>query len=134
MYLHCRWKGDYGDKMQRWFPANYTEEVLDAAGDQRRDSLTGENSLLGAQQKGAFDVSDCVVQEIAGGVNDRLHVFRLHSANASPVEIACETEEEMKRWIDAIREGVALSKERVRYKLLTAKFLAVQTIMLCRIV
>lgn len=53
------WRGDYGGKMQQYFPANYVQEISNL------DGLEGdENSsdVLGTMQKGSIDVSGAIVE------------------------------------------------------------------------
>lgn len=53
------WRGDYGGKMQQYFPANYTQELSNL------DGLEGdENSsdVFGTMQKGSIDVSGAIVE------------------------------------------------------------------------
>ncbi|XP_055327367.1 1-phosphatidylinositol 4,5-bisphosphate phosphodiesterase gamma-1-like [Paramacrobiotus metropolitanus] len=111
------WKGDY-ELEQRWFPSNYVREITDD--DQRRDSYIsyGENTIFGAQQKGSFDVTDCVLHELPGGVSGKQFVFRLTMFPDRPrpeaVDLACESADDMHHWVNAIRQGVDISKEQSR--------------------
>lgn len=58
MYLSvvhdCRWRGDYSDKKQNWFPSNYVEEI------ENQDD-TSESAPLGSLQKGSIDVRKCIL-------------------------------------------------------------------------
>jgi phosphatidylinositol phospholipase C gamma-1 len=53
------WRGDYGGKIQHYFPANYTVEISNL------DGLEGDenssDSVLGTLQKGSIDVSGAIV-------------------------------------------------------------------------
>ena len=49
-----RWRGNYGGKVQLWFPANYVEEV--SATDDENDA-----SPLGSLQKGTIDLTGVTV-------------------------------------------------------------------------
>lgn len=51
----CRWRGDYGDKRQLWFPSNYVEEIEEEGVDVQ---------LLGSMQKGMFDLSGVTVGQL----------------------------------------------------------------------
>uniref|UniRef100_A0A8C7HNQ2 1-phosphatidylinositol 4,5-bisphosphate phosphodiesterase gamma n=1 Tax=Oncorhynchus kisutch TaxID=8019 RepID=A0A8C7HNQ2_ONCKI len=102
------WKGDCGGKKQLWFPANYVEEISPSAVEPDR-SLT-ENSPLGDLLRGSVDVSSCQI-------GDRLHVFSLLPA-ASPragqvLDIAANTQEELKEWVIKIREVTMTSEAKL---------------------
>jgi hypothetical protein len=51
--LIYRWRGDYADKKQFWFPANFVVEL-----EPQDDSV--DNTPLGSLQKGALDVRGCI--------------------------------------------------------------------------
>uniref|UniRef100_A0A674MAX0 1-phosphatidylinositol 4,5-bisphosphate phosphodiesterase gamma n=1 Tax=Takifugu rubripes TaxID=31033 RepID=A0A674MAX0_TAKRU len=101
------WKGDCGGKKQLWFPANYVEEISPSAAEP--DRTMTENSPLGDLLRGSVDVSSCQI-----GKGSRPHVFSLlpnNSARMSPmVDIAANSQEELKEWIFKIRE-VAMTSE-----------------------
>jgi len=52
--VYGRWRGDYGDKTQMWFPSNYVEEIesTDEAEDTNR---------LGRIQKGSIELAGATV-------------------------------------------------------------------------
>jgi len=50
----ARWRGDYGDKIQLWFPSNYVEEIESA--DESADS-----NRLGKIQKGSIELAGATV-------------------------------------------------------------------------
>ena len=45
------WRGDYGRKKKKWFPANYVEEIDTA------DPQTEAEKQLGNLQQGAIDIA-----------------------------------------------------------------------------
>ena len=49
-----RWRGDYGDKSQKWFPSNYVEEIEST--DESADS-----NRLGKIQKGSIELAGATV-------------------------------------------------------------------------
>lgn len=51
--ISFRWRGDFLDKKQYWFPGNFVVEL-----EQLDDSA--ENTPLGSLQKGALDVRGCI--------------------------------------------------------------------------
>uniref|UniRef100_A0A4W5KLV5 1-phosphatidylinositol 4,5-bisphosphate phosphodiesterase gamma n=1 Tax=Hucho hucho TaxID=62062 RepID=A0A4W5KLV5_9TELE len=109
------WKGDCGGKKQLWFPANYVEEISPSAVEPDR-SLT-ENSPLGDLLRGSVDVSSCQIVVRPDGKGSRLHVFSLLSA-ASPragqvLDIAANTQEELKEWVIKIREVTMTSEAKL---------------------
>jgi len=55
--LLTRWRGDYQDKKQYWFPANFVVEI-----ESEDDSV--DNTPLGSLQKGAIDVTSCMIGEL----------------------------------------------------------------------
>ena len=61
------WQGDYGGKIQHYFPANYVIEI--SGGDGFEGDENSTDSLLGNLQKGTIDVSGAVVElaVLAGG-------------------------------------------------------------------
>ena len=52
-----RWRGNYGGKVQLWFPANYVEEVLTTEDD-------NDTSPLGSLQKGTIDLTGVTVGQL----------------------------------------------------------------------
>jgi len=54
--LYYRWRGDYAGDKQLWFPANHVEEI------ESEESIDdSHDDLLGALQKGSFDIRNVVV-------------------------------------------------------------------------
>uniref|UniRef100_H2RNJ6 1-phosphatidylinositol 4,5-bisphosphate phosphodiesterase gamma n=1 Tax=Takifugu rubripes TaxID=31033 RepID=H2RNJ6_TAKRU len=108
------WKGDCGGKKQLWFPANYVEEISPSAAEPDRTQEMTENSPLGDLLRGSVDVSSCQIVVRPEGKGSRPHVFSLlpnNSARMSPmVDIAANSQEELKEWIFKIRE-VAMTSE-----------------------
>jgi len=49
-----RWRGNYGGKVQLWFPANYVEETSTTEDD-------NDTSPLGSLQKGTIDLTGVTV-------------------------------------------------------------------------
>lgn len=52
--VYGRWRGDYGDKTQMWFPSNYVEEI------ESTDEVEDTNRL-GRIQKGSIDLAGATV-------------------------------------------------------------------------
>ncbi|GFO31278.1 phosphoinositide phospholipase c, partial [Plakobranchus ocellatus] len=99
------WRGDYGAKKQLWFPANYVEEI-----DAQMESLA-ESSPLGVLQQGSIDVQGCIIDMLPARSGHFL--FRIAPRNNSqPIEIACDTEEDMKDWIEKISVSSSTAVQR----------------------
>ena len=109
-----RWRGDCNGKNEKWFPSNYVEEITL---DSRRDSLSDTNTLFGAEQLGAFELSSCTIQELPPDAQAKSFAFRLLTPNRpTPIDIACESTEDLKSWLDAIKEVVRTSTALVKIR------------------
>ncbi|XP_052233156.1 1-phosphatidylinositol 4,5-bisphosphate phosphodiesterase gamma-1-like [Dreissena polymorpha] len=92
------WRGDYGEKRQYWFPANYVVEL------ESKDEST-ENTPLGNLQKGVIDVTGCIT-EVVQARGNKPCCFRIYSPSipgSGHLEIACDSESDMKDWVENIR-------------------------------
>ncbi|XP_053401760.1 1-phosphatidylinositol 4,5-bisphosphate phosphodiesterase gamma-1-like isoform X4 [Mercenaria mercenaria] len=90
------WRGDYLDKKQFWFPANFVAEL-------EPEDDPGDNNPLGSLQKGVLDVRGCIT-ELLQGRGDKPCCFRIFSNSiTSPLEVACDSETDMRDWIDNIK-------------------------------
>lgn len=102
------WRGDYGINKQHWFPAGYVEEI-----ETSEDS--GESTVLGALQKGSIDIQNCFVEKVVGHPSQQF-VFKIYSNNqATPLEVAAESESELGDWIAAITKCIENAARRVTY-------------------
>ncbi|WAR11902.1 PLCG1-like protein [Mya arenaria] len=65
---------------------------------------SGDNTPLGSLQKGAIDVTSCIVESIQGRGNKPC-CFRIYSPSlvSGDLDIACDAESEMLDWIENIR-------------------------------
>ena len=54
MGVCARWRGDYGDKTQMWFPSNYVEEI------ESKDE-SADTNRLGKIQKGSIELAGATV-------------------------------------------------------------------------
>ncbi|XP_055354504.1 LOW QUALITY PROTEIN: 1-phosphatidylinositol 4,5-bisphosphate phosphodiesterase gamma-1-like [Paramacrobiotus metropolitanus] len=114
------WIGDYNGTAQRWFPSGYVRDITEVVADQQRSQYIsyGRDAIFGVQQKGSFDVKDCIVQEVPEGFNGKPFVFRLTISPNGPrpdvVNLACGTAEDMENWTRVIRLGVDLLNEQRR--------------------
>ncbi|KAG7228240.1 hypothetical protein INR49_009100 [Caranx melampygus] len=110
------WKGDCGGKKQLWFPANYVEEISPSAAEPDRAEMT-ENSPLGDLLRGSVDVSSCQIVVRTDGKGSRSHVFSLVSNTSMRtghvLDIAANTQEELKEWVFKIREVTVTSEAKL---------------------
>ncbi|XP_055951675.1 1-phosphatidylinositol 4,5-bisphosphate phosphodiesterase gamma-1-like [Argiope bruennichi] len=93
------WKGDYGGKLQHWFPANYVEEIeLEESSDESFIEIMPRDL-----QKGSIDLIDCSVDVSSKTFGDKKHVFRILSEGLV-YYLEAASEEDMLDWIHKIRE------------------------------
>ncbi|KAF8771915.1 1-phosphatidylinositol 4 like protein [Argiope bruennichi] len=93
------WKGDYGGKLQHWFPANYVEEIeLEESSDESFIEIMPRDL-----QKGSIDLIDCSVDVSSKTFGDKKHVFRILSEGLV-YYLEAASEEDMLDWIYKIRE------------------------------
>ncbi|XP_066558513.1 1-phosphatidylinositol 4,5-bisphosphate phosphodiesterase gamma-1 [Amia ocellicauda] len=101
------WKGDFGGKKQLWFPSNYVEEISPSTVEPER-SPSAENSPLGDLLRGSVDVSSCQIVVRQDGKGSRPFVFSLVTATmpraGNVLDIAAESQDELKDWVMKIRE------------------------------
>ncbi|XP_071092078.1 1-phosphatidylinositol 4,5-bisphosphate phosphodiesterase gamma-1-like isoform X1 [Haliotis cracherodii] len=99
------WRGDYGTKKQHWFPSNYVEEL-----DSENDSA--ESAPLGSLQQGSVDVQGCMTEISVG--RGRSFAFKIFSRyQALPLEVACETDADMKDWMEKIAHCSSSAVQRM---------------------
>jgi phosphatidylinositol phospholipase C gamma-1 len=98
------WQGDYGGKIQHYFPANYVIEI--SGGDGIDGDENSSDSLLGNLQKGTIDVSGAVVElaVMAGGEVEWM--IRIHTPTMQNFfEVGAQTKEIAVEWRNAIMEA-----------------------------
>uniref|UniRef100_A0A8C2JIC2 1-phosphatidylinositol 4,5-bisphosphate phosphodiesterase gamma n=1 Tax=Cyprinus carpio TaxID=7962 RepID=A0A8C2JIC2_CYPCA len=85
------WKGDYGGKLQHYFPSNYVEEI-----DSTEPSFQGdEENPLGDLCKGIVDISKCTVAKHGKPV---VVTLQDKENKDMPFDLATETTEELYEW------------------------------------
>ncbi|XP_041965312.1 1-phosphatidylinositol 4,5-bisphosphate phosphodiesterase gamma-2 [Alosa sapidissima] len=93
------WKGDYGGKIQLFFPANYVEELSSNAKSEFRDPAMEDNPL-GDLCMGLVDLSKCSV--LRSSKNGMSHVLSLMPSDeqegSQQFDFATETVEELYEW------------------------------------
>ncbi|XP_062860343.1 1-phosphatidylinositol 4,5-bisphosphate phosphodiesterase gamma-2 isoform X2 [Trichomycterus rosablanca] len=91
------WKGDYGGKVQLYFPSNYVEEVANSASSELKD-LTDDDNPLGDLCKGVVDISKCTVVRSAKHGKSVVVTLQHKEENTMPFDLATETTEELYEW------------------------------------
>ncbi|XP_067090255.1 1-phosphatidylinositol 4,5-bisphosphate phosphodiesterase gamma-2 [Osmerus mordax] len=91
------WKGDYGGKLQLFFPANYVEEVTNNVKMEPKDQDLEDNPL-GDMCKSVVDISKCNI--IRSSKNGKVHVLTLQTNDQDGVhfDLAVDTPEELFEW------------------------------------
>lgn len=109
------WVGDYGGQKEKFFPANYCEEINYVAEDQPKDydecengtddmSETSEVSPLGDLQKGSIDMQGCIV-EVGAAKGGQRHILRISRRDGHVLlEAATETQEELNEWLQLLQQ------------------------------
>ncbi|XP_022794203.1 1-phosphatidylinositol 4,5-bisphosphate phosphodiesterase gamma-1-like isoform X3 [Stylophora pistillata] len=104
------WIGDYGGQKQKFFPANYCEEINYVAEDEQNINPQNDNtenhemSPLGDLQKGSIDLQGCIVENIASKPGQR-HVFQIAKRDGQILlEPAAESQEDLADWLQALQQ------------------------------
>ncbi|KAM8947136.1 1-phosphatidylinositol 4,5-bisphosphate phosphodiesterase gamma-2 [Pelodytes ibericus] len=95
------WKGDYGEKIQHYFPSNYVEDIP------MNESFANqiiEDSPLGSLCRGMLDLGIYNIKKLQQGKNNKQFVFSLDPRNAEDpsVDFATERVEELFEWYQNI--------------------------------
>ncbi|XP_077687642.1 1-phosphatidylinositol 4,5-bisphosphate phosphodiesterase gamma-2 isoform X1 [Eretmochelys imbricata] len=99
------WQGDYGEKVQHYFPSNYVEDMsTDNLAD--LESQIIEDNPLGSLCRGILVLNAYNVVKMPQGKYGKAFVFVLEPKNPEdpPVEFATDTVEELFEWFQGIRE------------------------------
>ena len=98
------WTGDYGGKLQQYFPANYVLEISNVDGFDGHENST--DPLLGNLQKGTIDVSGAVVEMAVVPGGEVEWMIRIHTPSMQNFfECGAETKEVAIEWRNAIMEA-----------------------------
>lgn len=98
------WQGDYGGKIQHYFPANYVLEITGVDGSDNDEN--SNDSLLGNLQKGTIDVSGAVVELAVLPGGEVEWMIRIHTpAMQNFFEVGAQTKETAVEWRNAIMEA-----------------------------
>ncbi|XP_054475368.1 1-phosphatidylinositol 4,5-bisphosphate phosphodiesterase gamma-2 isoform X2 [Anoplopoma fimbria] len=93
------WKGDYGGKLQHFFPSNYVEEVSNNI----KPDIKGqdmEDNPLGELCKGVVEISKCNIQNLKNGKNGKSNVLTLQDKEQDSLQfdLAAGSLEELFEW------------------------------------
>nr|XP_046250062.1 1-phosphatidylinositol 4,5-bisphosphate phosphodiesterase gamma-2 [Scatophagus argus] len=93
------WKGDYGGKVQLFFPSNYVEEVSNNTKPETKDQDMEDNPL-GELCQGVVDISKCNIQNLKNGKNGKPHVLTLQDTEQDSLQfdLAAGSLEELFEW------------------------------------
>uniref|UniRef100_A0A673LS55 1-phosphatidylinositol 4,5-bisphosphate phosphodiesterase gamma n=1 Tax=Sinocyclocheilus rhinocerous TaxID=307959 RepID=A0A673LS55_9TELE len=92
------WKGDYGGKLQHYFPSNYVEEVANASEAGYVLFQGDEENPLGDLCKGIVDISKCTVVRSAKHSRPVVVTLQDKENKDMPFDLATETTEELYEW------------------------------------
>ncbi|XP_075045258.1 1-phosphatidylinositol 4,5-bisphosphate phosphodiesterase gamma-2 isoform X2 [Mixophyes fleayi] len=100
------WKGDYGDKLQHFFPSNYVDEI--STSDESFTDQIIEDSPLGSMCRGILDLGTYDIKKLAQGKNGKSFVFSLEPKNPEDpsVDLATDKVEELFEWYKNIHQIV----------------------------
>ncbi|XP_063802026.1 1-phosphatidylinositol 4,5-bisphosphate phosphodiesterase gamma-2 isoform X2 [Pseudophryne corroboree] len=99
------WKGDYGDKIQHFFPSNYVEDI---STNENIFTSQIEDSPLGSLCRGILDLGTYGIKKEAHGKNGKMFVFSLepHNPDDPSVDLATDKVEELFEWFQNIHQIV----------------------------
>uniref|UniRef100_A0A1W7REV2 1-phosphatidylinositol 4,5-bisphosphate phosphodiesterase gamma n=1 Tax=Agkistrodon contortrix contortrix TaxID=8713 RepID=A0A1W7REV2_AGKCO len=99
------WKGDYGYKVQHYFPSNYVEDMSSDNMEELENQIFEDNPL-GSLCRGILDLNLYTVVKMPQGNHGKAFVFVLEPKNLEdpPVEFATDKVEEWFEWFQSIRE------------------------------
>lgn len=120
------WLGDYGGQRQKFFPANYCEEINYVAEeeaknnkymngvDEESEGPTREVSPLGDLQKGSIDLQGCMV-DTGPPKGGQRYMVRISRRDGHPLlEAAAETQEDLAEWLQVLREMATAREAKVQ--------------------
>uniref|UniRef100_A0A8D2IPR2 1-phosphatidylinositol 4,5-bisphosphate phosphodiesterase gamma n=1 Tax=Varanus komodoensis TaxID=61221 RepID=A0A8D2IPR2_VARKO len=99
------WKGDYGCKVQYYFPSNYVEDMSTDSMEELEKQIIEDNPL-GSLCRGILDLNMYNVAKMSQGKYGKDFVFVLEPKNNTdlPIEFATDKVEELFEWYQNIRE------------------------------
>ncbi|XP_068116036.1 1-phosphatidylinositol 4,5-bisphosphate phosphodiesterase gamma-2 isoform X3 [Hyperolius riggenbachi] len=98
------WKGDYGDKVQHYFPSNYVEEF--STNEDYIASKMIEDSPLGSMCRGILDLGAYDIKKLPQGKNNKMFVFSLEPQDPEEpsIDFATDKVEELFEWCKYIHQ------------------------------
>uniref|UniRef100_H2ZL28 Phosphoinositide phospholipase C n=1 Tax=Ciona savignyi TaxID=51511 RepID=H2ZL28_CIOSA len=104
------WRGDYGGKVEMWFPSNYVEEMDSSCreGSTNSDDAVSwlRTNVLGDMQKGVIDLTNCTIELMPGGKGHQSHTFRIVRQNGDQLHMATDTKDELVSWLNNLKEVI----------------------------
>ncbi|NXS55852.1 PLCG2 phosphodiesterase, partial [Brachypteracias leptosomus] len=99
------WKGDYGEKVQHYFPSNYVEDLSSDNSAELENQIIEDNPL-GSLCRGILVLNAYNVVKMPQGKHQKPFVFILEPKNSEDpcVEFATDKVEELFEWYQSIRE------------------------------
>ncbi|XP_058702267.1 1-phosphatidylinositol 4,5-bisphosphate phosphodiesterase gamma-2 isoform X1 [Poecile atricapillus] len=99
------WKGDYGEKVQHYFPSNYVEDLSSDNSAELENQIIEDNPL-GSLCRGILVLNTYNVVKMPQGKHKKPFVFILEPKNPEDpcVEFATDKVEELFEWYQSIRE------------------------------
>ncbi|MGH0123686.1 UNVERIFIED_CONTAM: hypothetical protein FKN15_028917 [Acipenser sinensis] len=109
------WKGDYGGKVQNYFPANYVEEV---SAEKRENPINPiiEDNPLGELCKGIVDLSKCTVSKQMKNGMPFAFTLQPNESEELAIDFATETVEEQFEWYRIVWDITQKEKSK-QYKI-----------------
>ncbi|XP_041124581.1 1-phosphatidylinositol 4,5-bisphosphate phosphodiesterase gamma-2-like isoform X3 [Polyodon spathula] len=109
------WKGDYGGKVQYYFPANYVEEV---SAEKKENPINPiiEDNPLGELCKGIVDLSKCTVSKQMKNGKPFAFTLQPNQSEFLAIDFATETVEEQFEWYKIVWDITQKEKSK-QYKI-----------------
>ncbi|GCB72893.1 hypothetical protein scyTo_0006523 [Scyliorhinus torazame] len=98
------WKGDYEDKIQKFFPSNYVEVISAEIQEDLSNQITEDNPL-GVICRGIVELAKCSVVKQSKGMHGMAYVFTIQPkvpADAPPLDVGTDTLEDMFSWYSEV--------------------------------
>ncbi|RXM29565.1 1-phosphatidylinositol 4,5-bisphosphate phosphodiesterase gamma-2 [Acipenser ruthenus] len=109
------WKGDYGGKVQNYFPANYVEEVTAEKNESPINPIIEDNPL-GELCKGIVDLSKCTVSKQMKNGMQFAFTLQPNESEKLAIDFATETVEEQFEWYRIVWDITQKEKSK-QYKI-----------------
>ncbi|CAH2324037.1 1-phosphatidylinositol 4,5-bisphosphate phosphodiesterase gamma-2 [Pelobates cultripes] len=99
------WRGDYGDKIQLFFPSNYVKDVSINDSETFANQII-EDSPLGSLCRGIFDLGTYNIRKLQQGKYNKQFVFSLEPKHPEdpPVDFATDRVEDLFEWYQNIHQ------------------------------